>query len=65
MSIRLIAKDLYRLQQEADALEKRILTAPEEEAEVLREKLRKVKAEHFQLRRILDGRIDRPKRSLH
>ncbi len=64
MSIRLIAQDLYRLQQEVDALRKRLLEAPTEEKEALQERLRRVEAERVRLRRILDGRIDRPNRPL-
>jgi hypothetical protein len=65
MSIRLIARDLYRLQREVDALEKRLSEAPLEEVEAVREKLRKAKAEMIRMRNVLDGRIDRPKRPLH
>ena len=64
MSIRLIAIELYQLQKEMSELEKRILTAPEEEMDALKEKLRQVKAGHIRMRRVLDGRIDRPKRPL-
>lgn len=62
MSIRLVARDLYRLQQEIDALEKQIEAAAPERLAELQERLRKVRAEHTQMRRVLDGRIDRPKR---
>lgn len=65
MSIRLIARDLYRLQREIDELEKRIENAPAELIESLQDRLRKLRAEHAQIRRVLDGRIDRPKRPLH
>jgi hypothetical protein len=59
MSIRLIAKDLYRLQQEVDRLEKQLEDAPFEKQTKLKEKLRKIKAERIRMRRILDGQIDR------
>ena len=64
MSIRLIARDLYRLQKEIDALEKQIETAASERLEELQECLRRVRAEHTRMRRVLDGRIDRPGRPL-
>ena len=60
MSLRLIAKDLYRLQKEVDQLEKRLETAPVEGREVLKENLRKVKAERDRMRRILDGNKELP-----
>ncbi|UCG05084.1 MAG: hypothetical protein JSV83_14285 [Desulfobacterales bacterium] len=59
MSIRLIAKDLYRLQQEVEKLEKQIESAGTETREELRNRLRKVTAERNRMRRILDGEIDR------
>jgi hypothetical protein len=59
MSIRLIAKDLYRLQQEVERVEKRLEGAPYEKQADLKEKLRKLNAERFRMRRILDGQIDR------
>jgi hypothetical protein len=65
MSIRLLAQDLYRLQQEVDALRERLIKASPDEVEDLQEQLRKIEAERLRLRRILDGRIDRPKRPLH
>ena len=62
MSIRLIARDLYRLRQEIDELEKRIQAAPPGRVAPLKEELRKIRAEHMLMRRVLDGRIDRPTR---
>ena len=59
MSIRLIAKNLYRLQQEVEKLEKQIESAGTETREELRNRLRKVTAERNRMRRILDGEIDR------
>ena len=59
MSIRLIAKDLYRLQQEVEELEKLVETAPQKKREELEDRLRKMKAERDRMRRILDGEIDR------
>ena len=60
MSIRLIAKDLYRLQQEVEELEKQLETAAFEKKIKLKEKLRKITAERDRMRRVLDGQIDRP-----
>jgi hypothetical protein len=60
MSIRLIAKDLYRLQQEVEHLEKQIENAPFDKKEKLKDQLRKVKAERDQIRRMLDGSKDAP-----
>ena len=59
MSIRLIAKDLYRLQQEVEELEKKLETASFDKQTKLKEKLRKITAERDRMRRILDGQIDR------
>ena len=55
MSIRLIARDLYRLIREVSELEKQIDDAPPERQEALTVELRKVKAERDRLRRVLDG----------
>jgi hypothetical protein len=56
MSIRDIAKELYRLAKVVDRLETEFETAPPEERVLLEEKLRKAKAERDAVRRILDGR---------
>ena len=60
MTIRLIAKELYRLQQEVEALENELEAAPFEERDTIREKLRKVKAEWAKMRKILDGAKEPP-----
>ena len=60
MSIRLLAKDLYRLQQEVEILEKQLSSAPVDQHEALMEKLRRVRAERNHLRRLLDGQKDSP-----
>ena len=59
MTIRGIAKDLYRLQQEVEALERELDTAPREKRADLEQRLRKSRAERNRLRRILDGQLDR------
>ena len=63
MSIRLIARDLYRLIREVAELEKQIDDAPPERQEALTEELRKVKAERDRLRCVLDGSKERPSKS--
>ena len=60
MSIRLLAKDLYRLQKEVEALEKKLQEASYDRKTHLEEQLRTAKAEKERLRRMLDGQIDRP-----
>jgi hypothetical protein len=63
MSIRLIARDLYRLIREVAELEKQIDDAPPERQEALTEGLRKAKAELNCLRRVLDGSKESPTKS--
>ena len=60
MSIRLIAKDLYRLQQEVESLEKRLASASFEQQEKIRDQLRKLKAERNRMRNALEGSKDPP-----
>ena len=55
MSIRLIARELYRLQQEVEQLEKELPRAPSERYEGLHDQLRKKRAERNRMRRVLDG----------
>ena len=55
MSIRLIARDLYRLIRKVSDLEKQIDDALMERQEELTDELRKAKAERDHLRRVLDG----------
>jgi len=59
MTIRAIAKDLYRLQQKVQKLEKEFEEAPPEKRSAFEQKLRKAKAERERMRRILDGQLDR------
>ena len=59
MSLRLIAKDLYRLQQAVDRLEKELAICPAERRAALKLKLARARSERDQGRRILDGRLDR------
>lgn len=60
MSIRLLAKDLYQLVRECEQLEKRIENEPFEKQDVLKDRLRKLKAERNRLRNMLDGKKDTP-----
>jgi hypothetical protein len=62
MTIRLLAKDLYRLQQQVEKLEKELEDAPFGQHEHLQERLRSVRAERNHLRRVLDGQKDTPTR---
>ncbi len=61
MSIRLIAKDLYRLRQEVERLETELAAAPMEKKEAIQTRLRQARAERDRLRRTLDGRKDSPR----
>ena len=63
MSIRLIAKDLYRLLQEVEKLEKDLRAASFEDREALQDRLRKVKAEYVRMRGALEGRKESGKSS--
>lgn len=62
MSIRLLAQDLYRLQQDVANLEKKLEDAPFDQQEDLQERLRAARAERDHLRRFLDGQKDSPTR---
>ena len=60
MSIRLIAQELYQLEQEVERLEKRLKGAPAGQKEDLEEALRKTRAERNRMRRILEGSKEPP-----
>jgi chromosome segregation ATPase len=60
MSIRLIARDLYRLQREVEEAEKELDHASEAERQELEDRLRKVKAERDRMRKILEGAKEQP-----
>ncbi len=59
MSLQLIARDLYRFQQEVDRLEKELAESPPARHDALKLKLAQAKAERDLMRRMLDGRLDR------
>jgi hypothetical protein len=63
MSIRLIARDLYRLIRKVSELEEQIVDAPAEIQEALTDELRKIKAERDHLRRALNGSKENPTKS--
>jgi cell division protein FtsL len=60
MSIRLIAKELYALQQEVEKLEDQVRSAPPEKQEAMKDRLRKLKAERHRMRKVLDGAKEPP-----
>jgi len=60
MSIRLIAQELYRFQQEVEKLEDQVRSAPHEKQEALKDRLRKLKAERDRMRRVLEGAKEPP-----
>ena len=55
MSIRIIAKDLYRLQKEVERLEQDLLSCPPDERKELEKKLTEVRAERDKVRNALEG----------
>ncbi|MGA6924942.1 MAG: hypothetical protein WBY88_04615 [Desulfosarcina sp.] len=59
MSLRMIARDLYRLQKAVARLEARVVAAPADECEPLRLELARKKNERDQIKRMLDGHLDR------
>lgn len=60
MSIRLLARDLYRLQLELDQLEKALADAPIDRRDHLQTRVTAARAERDRLRRALDGQKDAP-----
>ena len=60
MSIRLIARDLYRLQQEVENLERVLKEAPLDQRPDLEERLRKLRAERTRMQRMLEGAKEPP-----
>jgi phosphoglycerate-specific signal transduction histidine kinase len=59
MTIRLIARELYRLRQQVETIEKEIEAAPSDKRADLERSLQQARAELQQMQKILDGRIDR------
>ncbi len=60
MSIRMIARDLYRLQQEVDRLENQLQACSPAKREDLEDQLRKTRAERDRLKRMLEGSKEEP-----
>ena len=60
MSVRMIARDLYRLQQQVDRLEGLPQACPSGKREELEEELRKAKAERERVKRMLEGTKEEP-----
>ena len=59
MSIKLLARDLYRLQKTVERLEEQLAFAPMEKRVEIEESLRRSRAEKTRVRRALDGQIGR------
>ena len=62
MSIRLLARDLYRLQREVEKLELELLATPWDQRAAMEARLRETRAERNRLRAALDGQKDSAKR---
>jgi hypothetical protein len=60
MSVRMIARDLYRLQQEVERLESRLKDCPPARRDELEDQLRKSRAERDRVKRMLDGAKEEP-----
>lgn len=56
MPIRMIARELYRLLQEVEKIEKQIENTPFEAQAELKDRLRKAKAERDRIRGMLDAK---------
>jgi len=60
MSIRLIARDLYLLQQRVERLEKQLSNTTLEKREELEDQLRMARAERDRMQKILNGAKEPP-----
>lgn len=60
MSIRMIAKELYRLEQEVKSLENRLKTASQKDGDELENHLVRLRAERDHLRAILEAKKEPP-----
>jgi hypothetical protein len=56
MSIRLLAKDLYRIIKEVERIENELENASSDQKAEIKDRLRKAKAERDLIRRLMDGR---------
>jgi hypothetical protein len=59
MSIKLLARDLYRYQKEVERLERELTASAPDMRPGIEERLRQARAERDCLRRALDGEIGR------
>jgi hypothetical protein len=59
MSIRLVARDLYRLIRRCEALERKLALSPPGEKAAVEAELRRTRVERDRLRRALDGSKER------
>jgi hypothetical protein len=59
MSLQLIARDLYRLHQQVEQLQKQLATTPPAQRDAIRKKLIRAQVERDEVKRMLDGRLDR------
>lgn len=59
MSIREVAKELYKLEQEAEGLERHLSSLPPMEREALEPELARVKAERDRYRKIMKAKKEK------
>ncbi len=59
MSIRMIARDMYRYRQEIERLEEALAQASAENRPAIEKALREAVTAHRQLKEALDGQLDR------
>jgi hypothetical protein len=60
MSIRMVAKELYQLEQEVQSLEKRLKVASPKDRDELENRLVRLRAERDHLRGILEAKKEPP-----
>jgi hypothetical protein len=60
MSIRLLARELYRLRREVESLERELASAAAGQEEKIEAKLRAARADRNRLRATLDGQKNSP-----
>ncbi len=66
MFLRALAKDLYRSQKEVEGLEQELLEMdPGADQEKVKDRLRQAKAELEQIRKVMEGRKEQSRSSLH
>jgi hypothetical protein len=60
VSIRFIARDLYRLQQDVEKLEESLKTSSTKDIDGIENRLLKLRAERDHLRAVLEAKKERP-----